>query len=189
MATDAIPLTIEQFVAIPDDESLERELIQGEVHERPMTRRDRQHSQIVASLSYLLLAWLKQSPQSGGKVFSGEVGVILRRNPDSLVGIDVAYFSSSAIAQCKQSSTVVEGLPTLAIEVLSPSDRLEDIYQKVDEYLAVGVDAVWIVDPHFRTVTEFRAGEPATTFNDTATIKDRDYLPGFQAAIREVFDQ
>ena len=37
--------------------------------------------------------------------------------------------------------------PLLCIEVLSREDRITDIMERVDDYLAMGVDTVWVVDP------------------------------------------
>ena len=41
----------------------------------------------------------------------------------------------------------LEGAPELAIEVLSPDDRHQDLLDKIDDYLAFGIPAVWVVNP------------------------------------------
>jgi len=41
----------------------------------------------------------------------------------------------------------IDGPPTLAIEVIAPDDRANDIQQKVSDYLAAGTTRVWIVEP------------------------------------------
>jgi Uma2 family endonuclease len=40
--------------------------------------------------------------------------------------------------------------PLVAIEVLSPDDRLTAVREKLQEYRAWGVGHVWLVDPHSR---------------------------------------
>jgi len=40
--------------------------------------------------------------------------------------------------------------PLVAIEVLSPEDRLTAVREKLQEYRAWGVGHVWVVDPHSR---------------------------------------
>ena len=40
--------------------------------------------------------------------------------------------------------------PFIAIEILSPEDRMSRVRKKIDEYLAFGVAYVWIVDPEER---------------------------------------
>jgi Uma2 family endonuclease len=40
--------------------------------------------------------------------------------------------------------------PALCIEILSPEDRLNRMMERVDDYLAMGVPHVWVLDPHTR---------------------------------------
>ena len=47
-------MTVEEFLAIPDDENIERDLIRGEVKERVMTRRSRRHARTEARISQQL---------------------------------------------------------------------------------------------------------------------------------------
>ncbi len=41
--------------------------------------------------------------------------------------------------------------PLIAIEILSPEDRLSRFQARINDYLAFGVEHVWIVDPEGRT--------------------------------------
>ena len=63
--------------------------------------------------------------------------------------------------------------PFICIEVLSPDDRLAEMRQRVEDYLAFGVPYVWILDPAARhawrctpggmqVVTELRTQNPET---------------------------
>ena len=76
----------------------------------------------------------------------------------------------------------------LAVEILSPNDTVEQIAEKVDEYLSAGVPLVWLIDPHFRTITVHRPDTPPELFNAGQTISADPHLPGFHAAVREVFE-
>jgi hypothetical protein len=87
-------MTVEQFLALPDD-GVERDLIRGELREKPTTRRNRLHARTEARIGYFLLAWLEQQPSPRGDVLSGEVGCILRHEPATTVGIDVVYVSAA----------------------------------------------------------------------------------------------
>lgn len=40
--------------------------------------------------------------------------------------------------------------PLLCIEILSPSDRLAEMQERVDDYLAFGVKHVWLINPQAR---------------------------------------
>jgi Uma2 family endonuclease len=40
--------------------------------------------------------------------------------------------------------------PFIAVEILSPEDRMSRVRKKIDEYLAFGVPYVWLIDPERR---------------------------------------
>ena len=150
-------LTFAEFKALNLPESSSLCLLNGVVHDESlaganeddsMTKRNHQHARVEARLSFLLNGWEKDSKFSG-KVFSGEVGCeVAEFGLD--VGIDVAVFSDDIINRSKTSS-YLQGIPVLAIEILSPSDKQSSIKDKIDSYLHAGIPLVWQVDPHFRT--------------------------------------
>ena len=47
--------------------------------------------------------------------------------------------------------------PFIAIEILSPEDRMSRVRKKVDEYLAFGVPYVWVIDPDARRADVYTA--------------------------------
>jgi Uma2 family endonuclease len=48
--------------------------------------------------------------------------------------------------------------PLIAVEILSPDDRLTEVREKLEEYRAWGVPHVWLVDPHSRRLYSCDAG-------------------------------
>lgn len=181
-------VTTEQLLAMPED-GVDRELIRGELRERPMTTRNRFHTRTVARITYCLENWRRSRPGEEGEVHTAEVGTILRRDPDSTVGIDVAYFSAIVMARQNDSTTLIEGVPVLAVEVLSPSDKLAEIREKVIEYLDSGVQIVWVVDPYFRTVQVHRRGFAPVQYNCENRIRLDEGLPGLDVAVIELFER
>jgi Uma2 family endonuclease len=182
-------LTTADLLAMPDD-GVERYLIRGQLRERGepgTTKRNRWHSRIEAWIGYVLIEWLERRPQPRGDVYSGEVGCILRHDPESTVGIDVAYFSAEVLARQTDATTMMDGVPVLAVEILSPNDVEEDVNEKVDEYLAAGVPLVWVVDPHFRTVRVYRPGAEPELFNATRELSGEPHLPGFRTPVARLF--
>jgi Uma2 family endonuclease len=45
---------------------------------------------------------------------------------------------------------IIETPPFLCIEVLSPEDRMAEMQGRIDDYLAMGVEHVWLIDPRTR---------------------------------------
>ena len=85
-------------------------------------------------------------------------------------------------------STLIDGVPTLAVEILSPSDTLEDINEKIDAYLSAGVPIIWIVDPYYRTVKVHRPDAEPELFNIRHELTAEPHLPGFRVAVSRLFD-
>jgi Uma2 family endonuclease len=187
MATAGTLMTTEELLALPDD-GTERWLIRGELREkrptvpgeRPMTVRNRFHSRVLIRVGQLLANWLDQQPEPHGQVLGGEAGVRLRRTPDSTVGVDIAYVSTD-------DTTLIDGAPVLAVEILSPTDTQEEIHEKIDEYLAAGVPLVWVVNPADRTVRVYRPDVRPQLFNDEQELAGDPHLPGFRAPVARLF--
>jgi Uma2 family endonuclease len=180
-------LTTEELLAMPED-GVDRDLIRGQLREKPMTRRNRPHSGATANVTYLLEAWRRLQPRPRGQVLSGEAGFRIRRDPDTTVGIDVAYISAKLAVNTPEHAKLVDGPPVLAVEILSPSDKHEEIMEKVQEYLEAGVALVWIIDPVLRTVTVCRPDAEPALFNVNQELTAEPHLPGFHVAVAEIFE-
>src|SRR5438132_672500 len=98
-----------------------------------------------------------------------------------------AYLSAETAQANTDDESFIDGAPALVVEILSPSDKHEEVTEKVDVYLDAGVKLVWVADPSFRTITVYRADAPPQLFNETQTIDAEPHLPGFRAAVSEVF--
>jgi Uma2 family endonuclease len=187
-------VTTEELLAFPDD-GIERWLIQGQLREKrtpPLPRvmrpgDDRQLSRIRARIVYLLEKWLESQPGPREWILCGEAGCRLRRNPDSTVGIELVYIAANLAQQESTETTLIDGVPVLAVEILSPSDTLDEINVKIDNYISAGVALVWIIDPHDQTVTIYRAGAEPELVNIRQQLSGEPHLPGFRVAAAEIF--
>jgi Uma2 family endonuclease len=180
-------MTTEELLALPPDETVERELIRGVLRERPMTKRNRRHSRTESKVVAILDRWLLQQPTPRGEILSGEAGFRIRRNPDTTVGIDVAYISPEVAQSQPDDARVIDAPPVLAVEILSPTDKQEEILDKVADYLAAGVQAVWVLEPVFRTAGVYRANQPPLMLNETQELDASAYLQGFRCRVADLF--
>jgi Uma2 family endonuclease len=184
----AVPtLTTQDLLALPRDDSVTRYLIRGQLREVPMTKRNRWHTRLEARIAQLLGNWLDQQPEPRGEVFAGEVGCILRHNPDTTVGIDVVYAGHDVATRESKETTLLDGIPILAVEILSPSTTQEELNERIDEFLAVGVPLLWLVDPHLRTVLVLRPGKEPELFNVNQELSGEPQLPGFRVPVSRIF--
>jgi Uma2 family endonuclease len=189
-------MTTEQFLALPDD-GVERWLIRGQLREKPalvgqlrgkkMTVRNRLHSRVLIRVGYLLESWRQGQPAPRGSVLGGEAGVRLTRDPDTTVGIDVVYVSAELAARQPANTTLIDGVPVLAVEILSPNDTQDEINEKIDDYLSAGILLVWIIDPRRRTVTIHRPDHEPELVNVRQELSGEPHLPGFRVPVAELF--
>jgi Uma2 family endonuclease len=180
------PMTTEELLALPED-GMDRWLIRGQLREKPMTVRNRTHSRIMIRVGKFLDNWLDQQPEPRGQVLCGEAGVRLRRDPDTTAGVDVVYVSAEVMARQTDDTRLIDGIPVLAVEILSPSDTQEEIDEKLDDYRAAGIPLVWVIDPHDRTVTIYRQDAEPEVVNVRQELSGEPQLPGFRVPVAQLF--
>ena len=176
-----------EFDALPDDDGVERWIIDGWLYEQPTTRRSFPHSRTEARIAHLLQRWLDQQSAPTGLVVSGEAGFHLRREPTTKVGIDVAYVTAEQAAATPPDASIIEGPPLLAVEILSPSDKLDTVTEKIEGYLRAGLSLAWRVEPKARLITVFRPDAPPEAFNIRDELTAEPHLPGFRVRVAEIF--
>ncbi len=116
-----------------------------------------------------------------------ETGIVTERGPDTVRGPDVSYWSAERLPLDQEPEGYPEMAPDLAVEVLSPSNRVAKIREKMAEYFQRGVRMVWIVDPEDRTVAVYRSLDEGRILHETATLVGEDVLPGFSCGVSELF--
>jgi len=120
-----------------------------------------------------------------GWVFSAETGFVLFDDRQTVRSPDAAVVLRDRLADLPDS--FVPMAPDLAVEVLSPSDRMADALAKIAMYLQAGTPLVWLVNPATRTVVVFRAEMDPVTLSESDTLDGGDLLPGFSVPVAEIF--
>ena len=119
----------------------------------------------------------------------GEIGVILRRNPDRIVAPDAAFIANRSLPVRKSPEGYLETIPELVVEVRSKNDAVTELREKVAEYLAAGVQIVWVIDPRSQAVTVYRQGQNASELRIGDALTAEGVIPGFQVPVAELFDR
>jgi Uma2 family endonuclease len=183
-------MTAEEFLALPDD-GVERWLIRGELRENgdsDMAMRNKVHSITEGRLTGMLWEWVRRQPEPRGEVVCGEAGFLLRRTPATVTaGVDVAVNTAEQADASASDTSLAEGPPRLIAEIISPSDRTEDITERLAEYLECGVPVVWVLNPYFKTLTVHRPGANTVALDVTDTLTGDPELPGFAARVADFF--
>jgi Uma2 family endonuclease len=175
-------LTSEDLWGLPDD-GLRHELAAGRLLSEPPAGFD--HGEVANELGRLLKEYARE--QGLGRVVSGDVGFVLKKDPDTVRAPDVAFVRRERLQPGQRVRGFFPGAPDLAVEVLSPGDRPGAVAAKVTDYLNSGTRLVWIVDPDEQQVTAFAAGMQARVFRKEDDLEAEDLLPGFRVTVREIF--
>ncbi len=160
------------------------ELIRGELCETMSTGLE--HGEIVANLVYELQRFVK--PERLGRVAASDIGVWLERDPDTVREPDIAFFSATRIPVDVRVSGYAEVAPDLVVEVVSPNDSTNEIYDKARMWLSHGVRLVWVIYPETRTIEVHPRDGAVTILGDADTFDGQDVLPGFTCNVSEIFD-
>ena len=177
MATSA-KLTLEEFLALPETEPAS-ELIDGIVVQKPVPTWD--HGVIQRLLSFVLTLYLRAHP-------TGEAGSEIRCvfGPASAERPSVPDYIFIRAGRFRRGDRHIYGAPDLAVEILSPDDRMTDVMDKLRFYLAHGVRLVWLIDPDRQTVTVMTPPDRAHILTEDDTLDGGEVLPGFSCAVREI---
>ena len=121
-----------------------------------------------------------------GRVYAAETGFRLRRNPDTVRAPDVSFVARSRLQGPVGGPKYFEGAPDLAVEVLSPDDRLREVEQKFAHYFAAGCRLGWLIDPPRDAVTVYRSpGVAVRTLGLDDALDGEDVVPGFTCRVRD----
>lgn len=159
------------------------ELVRGEVVR--MSPGGVEHSRVEARIVGSLWEYARRTKL--GQVLSGEAGIVVERDPDTVRGADVLYISYKRLPAGRTWTGFLRQRPELVVEVLGQKDTWEAIDAKIGECHAFGVDVVWVADPQTRTLRVHpKSGKPAI-LHDADELTGGKLLPGYRAKVREFF--
>ena len=173
-------ITGEELSKMPDSELCE--LIEGRII--PMSPTSHIHGRIEGRIYHLLASHVQANKL--GQVMVGEVGIYIRRNPDTIRAADVLYISNARYAQAR-SQSYLDVAPELVVEILSPDDAWQAVMRKLADYFSVGVQVVWVADPETRSVYVYQSATSAQQFKEGDTLTAPDVLPGFAVPLADLF--
>jgi Uma2 family endonuclease len=178
-----IGLTWDAYLALPY-ETRNTDLIDGRLVVNAPTF---QHEIVVRNVLLAITLWRATQPVMPGAVTTQPA---VRAATNRGYQPDVAWFPECQVVRGEHSDEVT-GLPSIAIEVLSPSTRRTDIVRKRADYERLGVLEYWILDPKDRSATVLRRREQTGPFTEerlTATDSIESWeLPGFTAIVGPLF--
>lgn len=177
-------MTVDEFEAMALADRVNTwELWWGEVREVPGSGFE--HSDVGVAISAELRYFAR--PRGLGRVLGADGTFILSREHKIVLLPDVAFVAQHRLPGADRRQKFFDGPPDLAVEIVSPSDRMRDVEEKAQMWLRFGTRIVWVVDPVNRTVAVWTSGDPPRLLGEADEIDGGDVLPGFRVAVAEFF--
>ena len=139
-----------------------------------------------AEINLQLGIWSKQD--GTGKIGESSTGYKLPNGADRAP--DASWVSKSRLAQrtLEERKKFLPLSPDFAIELRSPSDDLDSVKAKMEEYIACGVRLGWLIDPETRTVYVYRPNAAVEELKGVTEVSADPELPSFVLDLREIWD-
>jgi Uma2 family endonuclease len=176
-------LSAAEYAQLPD-RGVPTELVRGRVVEMnvPAPR----HGEICANITTLINPYVRGKGM--GRIVSNDGGILTERDPDTIRGGDVAYYSYTRVPQGPLPAGYLDVVPELVFEVRSPTERWPRLITKAGEYLEAGVNVVCLLDQVSETAQVYRADELPRTLDADDELHLPDILGDLRVPVGRFFE-
>ena len=176
------PMTADELLAMPDD-GFRYELVRGELIK--MSPASPFHGESALAIGSSLRVHARANRL--GRTYAADTGFRLAFN--HVRAPDAAFVRAErADSVNRRARGFFPGPPDLAVEVISPNDRLTEVNEKVADWLAAGTLAVVVVNPRNLTVRIHRSPTDVVVLNEGDVLEVQDVVPGWRMAVSEIFE-
>ncbi|MBN3894974.1 MAG: Uma2 family endonuclease [Nostoc sp. NOS(2021)] len=180
-----IKLTREQFYQLCEenpDLQLERNA-QGELVIMPPTGGETGKSNV--NLILQLASWNEQKQL--GEVFDSSTGFTLPNGADRSPDVSWVEKSRWDSLTKEQREKFIPLCPDFAIEIMSPSDTLKKVQEKMHEYISNGCRLGWLINRKKQEVEIYRPGQDVEVLKSPQTLSGENVLPGFVLTLKKIW--
>jgi Uma2 family endonuclease len=166
------------------DSNMLFEVVDGEIVEKQMGA----HEELLGlSLYDLLAAYVvpRKLGRPAHEILFNLAPLNCQRRPD------VAFVSKNRWTPGKESTQTPAWnvVPNLAVEIVSPSNSMNEVRGKVHEYFAAGVEVVWVVLPEYDEVHVYDSPTSNRILTVDEVLTGDPVIPGFRLPLAELFDE
>ncbi|MCL1465542.1 Uma2 family endonuclease [Argonema galeatum] len=167
--------TLEDYMLNPPDNT---EWVDGELVEKNGSTA--KHGRTQSRLSYYWGNYMNSNNLGGEVYISADCRTVGRgRCPD------VAYLTTELLTQYGNNFTVLPQSFPLIAEIISPTDKAEEVFTKVREYLESGCQEIWLIFPDSQWVLVITQ-QQQKLFNLGDVVSTQIMLPGFSVTVDEL---
>ncbi len=140
-------------------------------------------NQLQSKFFYLLLGlFLKTNASKNGGMLITETD--MATSPIQLRRPDIAFYTHEQLPKMWAGENQVA---PLVVEVISPTDKAEDINAKLEEYFRAGVRVVWHIFPHSQKVDVYTSPDHVTICRGKTVCSGAPALDNFEMSAGELF--
>lgn len=136
--------------------------------------------------SLLAQIWLWNSKTNKGIVFDSSGG--FKFSDQAVRSPDVSWIKLSRWDKLtqEQQNKFPPIAPDFVIELRSPTDRLDDLQQKMADYIDCGVKLGWLINPQDKQVEIYRQGKSQEILDNPKSLLGEDILPGLTVDLTSI---
>lgn len=181
MAVERKLITAEELLRLPGGTGERYELLDGELRKMPAAggRHGLEGFLVVLQLGNHILT------NGLGVGFLAETGFLIRRDPDRVRAPDFAFIGADRLPPEGLPRGYVPIPPDMVLEVVSPNDTAAELQEKIEDWLAFGTRAVWVLYAGPRLHVHLGDGS-VRTFGPGEDVDGGDFLPGFRMTLRDL---
>lgn len=122
-----------------------------------------------------------------GKVFDSSTGFRLSNN--SVRSPDVSWMSLSKWNSLsdKQKRGYAPIAPDFVLELMSPTDDLTTVQQKMAEYMTCDIKLGWLINPDEKQVEIYRIGQDKEILNNPSSLSGEDIMPNLVVDLADIW--
>lgn len=144
-----------------------------------------QYSQKSTEIMSQMYEW--QKLHRTGEFFNHLVGYLL---PNGLIlSPSFSWTQETRFANLskEQKEKLIHLCPDFVIELLSASDNLKDLQEKIKEYIKNGARLGWLIDPKNKQVLVHRPNEEVEVLENSTKVSGEPLLKGFELDLTEIW--
>jgi Uma2 family endonuclease len=161
-------ISVEEYLASSFEPDCD--YVDGHIEERNLGQGT--HARLQLRIGSYLLVHYEQAGIAVGTEWRVQVNSTRFRIPDVCVVLD------------GPGEEILTKPPFLCIEILSPEDRMSRVEERINDYLAMGVPYVWIIDPETKQAFRATAAEGLREVKD-GVLRTAD--PVLEVPLAEIF--
>ena len=145
-----------------------------------------EHGVVCANIVHQVKLFLDQNPLA--RCFAPGTAFLLREEPALTRTPDVAIVRNELIPADGVPIGPFQGAPDVAVIVVSPTDKFDEISGRVHDFFEAGTKRVWIVRPRVKMVTIHRSEQDVQIIAQTQTLNGSDVFPGLMIPLEKIFE-